>query len=500
MSERKSSATNSDGLWFAVDGEGGATSDYRAYLGNGPAPPAQLSFASGGVAASGAASDDGGDSFFHALFPSPGYETSGAPGKHWVQAEISQIGNLITWQLNGVVVAQRTNTSSYTNGTVMIGYMDPFPSIANPGADNFVIFDNVRVLVSAAATVNNLTISARPNSAIISWGSFPATACQIEYGIAPGFQNLSTLDSVPTSVHSVLLNGLVRNTNYVFRIHSHIGANEYVSATYSFSTDVGLIVDNPQATYSGNWVLSSAPDQFGSYFQYSIATSGPTPSAQANYTPALPIAAKYDVFIWYPQSANRPTNVPVTIFYDGGFSQPSVNETTGGGGWRLLASSLPFTPANGGFASVGNNSGDTNTLVAADAFKWTYSTSQDAPTDGTVPAWWSAYYFGSNVDGAADFDRDGYSAFSEYVMGTDPTNSASHFNLITTRQTNTLVFTFSPCLNDRVYELQSCTNLAADPWITLSNAPSIGAASGTFTAPTSAGGSKFFRVSVHMIP
>jgi hypothetical protein len=494
-------ATNSDGIWFAVDGEGGAASDYRAYAGNGSAAPTQLSFANGGLAASGAASDDAADSFFRSLFPSPTYETAGAPGKHWVQAEVSQIGNLITWQLNGVVVAQRTNTSPYTNGMVMIGYMDPFSSIANPGADNFIIFDNVRVLASAAgSTVNNLTIAARPNSAIVSWGSLAATACQVEYGIAPGFQNFSALETVPSLAHSVLLNGLARNTNYVFRIHSHIGANDYASATYSFSTDVGVIVDNPQATYGGNWVLSTAPDQFGGYFQYAVATDEATPSAQANYTPTLPISAKYDVSIWYPQSANRPTNVPVSIFFDSGFTQTVVNETTGGGGWRLLASSLSFSPGNGGFASIGNNSGDTNTLVAADAFKWAYSTSQDAPTDGSVPSWWSAYYFGSNVDGTTDFDHDGYSAFSEYVMGTDPTNSASHFIFTTAKQTNTLMFTFSPWLNGRTYELQSSTNLSDSLWTTLSDGPSLGATAGTFTATNSGPGSKFFRISVHMIP
>lgn len=50
---------------------------------------------------------------------------------------------MITWLLNHTVVAQYTNTSAFTNGNLLIGYNDNFPSTG--GADNFVIFDNLRV-------------------------------------------------------------------------------------------------------------------------------------------------------------------------------------------------------------------------------------------------------------------------------------------------------------------------------------------------------------------
>src|SRR5439155_21232827 len=154
------SSTSSDGFWFAVDGEGGSGgSDYRAYLGNWVAPT-QLGLANSGFGANGATLDNVSNPFWQDLFPSPAYESAGVPGKHWVQCELSQITNLITWQINGVVVAQRTNTSAYTNGTVMIGYFDPYSSIANPAADNYVIFDNVRVLVPAVApTITNQPLS-----------------------------------------------------------------------------------------------------------------------------------------------------------------------------------------------------------------------------------------------------------------------------------------------------------------------------------------------------
>ncbi len=144
-------ATTSDGIWFAVDGDGqsGGT-DYHAFQGTGGAPTL-LAFGSSGMDVSGAVSYDYVDLFYGSLFSYPNYETPGVPGKHWVQVELSQLNNVITWRLNGIVVALRTNTTSYTSGDVMIGYMDPYASIANPPQDNYAIIDNVRVYTQAYA-------------------------------------------------------------------------------------------------------------------------------------------------------------------------------------------------------------------------------------------------------------------------------------------------------------------------------------------------------------
>ncbi|MGC3956601.1 MAG: hypothetical protein QM813_01090 [Verrucomicrobiota bacterium] len=47
--------------------------------------------------------------------------------------------------MDGTVIAQRANTSAFASGTIMLGLMDVFPSIAAPARDSFVLFDNVRV-------------------------------------------------------------------------------------------------------------------------------------------------------------------------------------------------------------------------------------------------------------------------------------------------------------------------------------------------------------------
>ncbi|HCZ04203.1 MAG TPA: hypothetical protein DHV39_12470, partial [Verrucomicrobiales bacterium] len=80
------------------------------------------------------------------VFPFPFHETTGAPGKGWVAVEIRRIGDEVTWVMDGQIIATISADKTLFGGNnVMIGYTDPFSSIANPGEENFVIFDNVEV-------------------------------------------------------------------------------------------------------------------------------------------------------------------------------------------------------------------------------------------------------------------------------------------------------------------------------------------------------------------
>jgi hypothetical protein len=146
--------TDSDGLWFAVAGEGGASRDYRAYEGTPGGPPLELR---GLDAAFLDRNADGTTEFevnpthaatfpLKAMFPWPPFETPGAPGKQWVQVEVAQRDGNLAWKMNGFVIAERPNTSAFASGNIMLGAMDVFSSIASPKEDNYIIFDNVRVV------------------------------------------------------------------------------------------------------------------------------------------------------------------------------------------------------------------------------------------------------------------------------------------------------------------------------------------------------------------
>jgi Immunoglobulin I-set domain len=151
------SAIASDGLWFAASGEGGDSRDYRAYVGNVSGTQTDLTGGGGGLVATNSTA-----AVFQTLFPPTRFETSGAPGKNWVEVELRQTNNIIAWLMDGAVVALRTNTSAFTSGNIMLGLMDVFPSIAAPARDSFVIYDNVRV-ENLAPPIQFTAITRQPN-------------------------------------------------------------------------------------------------------------------------------------------------------------------------------------------------------------------------------------------------------------------------------------------------------------------------------------------------
>ncbi len=127
----------SDGFSLAVSGEGGAATDYCAFAG------ATMFDAASGVYIAG--SQNNTHSYYQSLFPTPPFETTGAPGKQWVQVEIGQKDETITWYINGTLIASWEDTT-YVSGDIMMGYMDHlYASVASPASDTFVIYDNIRV-------------------------------------------------------------------------------------------------------------------------------------------------------------------------------------------------------------------------------------------------------------------------------------------------------------------------------------------------------------------
>lgn len=247
-------ASASDGVWFAADGEGGSSSDYIAYVGNPSGNPTQLSLAASGFMANGARSLDEGDLFFQTLFPGSLYETSGAPGKRWVRAEISQIDGVLTWKLGGVVVAQRTNTSAFTSGTAMIGYMDTFTSIANPAADNFLLVDNVQILTE----VHPPLLLTQPQPQTINAGANAAFAVSAS-GTAPFTAqwklNGSTL-STGTNLQLTLTNVSLSQTGLISVLLGNAAGS--VTSSNALLSVFQLKVDQLAATATnGVWLLTA---------------------------------------------------------------------------------------------------------------------------------------------------------------------------------------------------------------------------------------------------
>ena len=162
-----------DGIWYGVDGEGGSSSDYYSFEADDSETVTALP-----LELSGQVGKNQTHPAFQFLFPAPAFETQGSPGKHWVSIEIRQKDDVLSWVMNGMVIASRPVAEEFygvrTEGTVMLGYMDLYNSIANPKEDNFVIYDNLRVVnLDGESVLPLLYVEATDDSATES-GDDPA--------------------------------------------------------------------------------------------------------------------------------------------------------------------------------------------------------------------------------------------------------------------------------------------------------------------------------------
>jgi hypothetical protein len=358
------------------------------------------------------------------------------------------------------------------------------------------------IAVTNASYFSNIGAQPQFTSAIITWNTPSNVTSQVEHGLTTSYGNVSLLRSSQVTSHAVLLTGLTPETTYFFRVLAQTEGGTLRSTAASFTTSGGLIVDNEDALYSGSWTLgTSATDKYGSYYQYASATAGFVASAEATYIPNIPTLGLYDVAEWHSAGSGRTTNAPITIFYSGGTTVLSIDQTVNGGAWNVIASNVNFTAGTAGFVVIANNTGETNVAVMADAMRWSYVAAQDNPTDNSVPAWWSEFYFNGAVDGTIDSDGDGFSNHREYILGTDPTDAAS--TLLTSHSLNAgnIQLSFAPVLGGRLYKLATTTDLTDGAWTLLNTSPNVTNTTGTFSITNySSSGAKFYRVSVQLAP
>lgn len=137
----------------------------------------------------------------------------------------------------------------------------------------------------------------------------------------------------------------------------------------SVATAADIIIDNPAAMAlpAGAWLPSSAT---AGYYGADYLHDGNTNkgASSVRYTPTLPAAGNYQVFLRWAQHANRSTTVPVRINYQGGSFLTNVNQRQGGGAWNLLGS-FPFAAGSSGNLLIETGTA-TNGFVIADAALW----------------------------------------------------------------------------------------------------------------------------------
>ena len=373
--------------------------------------------------------------------------------------------------------------------------MQSAPVIITTGVVSTVDF----LLSASNAPLLNLRAYPGRTEAIVAWTTTNASDSQVEFGLTTGLGNFSWRDTNAVTNHAVLITGLLPNTNYFYRALTQAGGVTNASVTNTFRTAGEIILDNASAALVGSWtVATTSLDKFGADYLFASTLS----SATATSTPDIETPGRYDVAVWYPQGGNRSSNAPFTITYSGGTTSGAVNQTVNGGGWRTVATNLPFARGPGGnFQWQSATPESPGKVVMADAVRFTYAANQEPPAPGSVPQWWGDFFFGGPVNPGLDPDTDGFSTEREYLAGTDPLRAASRLRYrIADRTSNTLRMSFSPRHGGRAYELQSETVLSTNGWTSTGVSSQVSTnGDGVFTV-TNAGGQKFFRLRAQLPP
>ncbi|MDR3457584.1 MAG: hypothetical protein P4N60_09075 [Verrucomicrobiae bacterium] len=217
----------------------------------------------------------------------------------WVNVEIKTVKNKVTLSMNGTSIFTYTNTTVWTNGLIMLGYLDPFNSVG--GADAAVYYSDIKVVRLATPL-----ITLQPTNVIAAVGAVT------NFSVAASFDSSSANTNGQWSLNGTPIAGATNNTysftvapasygTYAWTVND--GNYTVVSTNVTLRPPLFTITTNPVASlttlstslvvaagistnlysaansFSGNtnyqWQLNSNNIPFATNRTYSF-TSGPT--------------------------------------------------------------------------------------------------------------------------------------------------------------------------------------------------------------------------------
>jgi subtilisin family serine protease len=159
------------------------------------------------------------------------------------------------------------------------------------------------------------------------------------------------------------------NGTYTFAVKARdlAGNQDGTPATRTFTVSLtgavpDIVIDNGAAGTSktGSWCTSGAIGPFGADSLFSCGSSLDT----YRWTPSVPVAGTYDVYVWWTSHVNRSSAVPITVVHAGGSTTRAFDERTGGSRW-VLHGRYAFTAGTAGRVQTTSAAGQ----AAADAVR-----------------------------------------------------------------------------------------------------------------------------------
>ena len=208
-------------------------------------------------------------------------------------------------------------------------------------------------------------------------------------------------------------------TRYFYRVTAIDGTGEG-AVSLTISTTPAIVVDNADATgvtITGAWSASSAVAGFYGTNYLLDGNTGATGGKSVRFTPTLPFAGRYDVYLRWSSDASRATNVRVEVNSTAGTTFLKMNEQANGGTWVKLGA-FDFAAGTGGNVLMRNNGA--NGWVVADAVQLVLN-------EQPLPDY-------TQVTFADEFDGTAYDAATWSVYAGRPNNvvSGGQLHLATT--------------------------------------------------------------------
>ncbi|MGD9404406.1 MAG: family 10 glycosylhydrolase [Anaerolineae bacterium] len=193
---------------------------------------------------------------------------------------------------------------------------------------------------------------------------------------------------------------------YLARYLWNAGASTWLVRDWGMN-EHEIIVDNedgaPGYSTTGAWATSTTPGYDGGTYQWTSTYD--TRTATATWTPDLPEAGWYPVWVWYRHYPNRPFDARYEIHHAGGMTPISISQEVHGMTWRYLGE-FYFEAGTAGHVTLINQSDeyDPSQAVIADAMRFGGGPGsiEESGTTSNQPRWEEAAKYWAMYQGAPE--------------------------------------------------------------------------------------------------
>ncbi|MEQ1862550.1 MAG: FAD-dependent oxidoreductase [Chthoniobacteraceae bacterium] len=200
-------------------------------------------------------------------------------------------------------------------GDVQVGVAGPYPV-------------SYRSIIPKAAHAENLLVPVALAASHIAYGSIRMEPVFMAMGQSAATAAVQAIDA-KTTVQKLDYAALKTRLLADGQVLDWTGPARKSSTAIDPKTLPGIVLDDSQAEFTGEWAHSTASHFIGSGYQHDgNADKG---AKTATFRPEIAEAGTYEIFLLYPPLANRASNVPVTIAPEGGAAKTvKVNEKEAG--------------------------------------------------------------------------------------------------------------------------------------------------------------------------